>query len=82
MRRKEAQAKCYSDSKCLGLMWLNNAGANRVSKHYLQFGSDGRLVYEGWYEGCGTGMATGTNTDWDVIVQPGQLTTARSLRLS
>ena len=81
MRRKEAQAKCYSDSKCLGLMWLNNAGANRVAKQYLQFGSDRRLVYEGWYEGCYGELATGTNNDWDVIVKPGKLTAIRSLQL-
>ena len=82
MRRKEAQAKCYSDSKCLGLMWLNNAGANRVSKYHLQFGSDSRLVYEGYYQGCYGEIATETNNDWDVIVKPGQQATTRSLRLS
>ena len=77
MRRKEAQAKCDSDPKCLGLRWLNNAGANRVAQEYLQFGSDGRLAYEGWYKGCYTEMATGTSNDWDIIVNPGKLATTR-----
>ena len=71
MQRTEAQARCDSDAKCLGLQWLNNAGSNRVAKQYLQFGSDGRLVYEGYYQGCGGQIGTAVNNDWDVIVKPG-----------
>ena len=75
MRRTEAQARCDSDAKCLGLHWLNNAGSNRVAKQYLQFGSDGRLASEGWYQGCQGQIATVANNDWDVIVRPRKLIT-------
>ena len=73
MRSTEAQARCDSDVKCLGLHWLNNAGSNRVGKQYIRFDTDdGRFVSEGFYQGCGGQIATVVNKDWDVIVKPGK----------
>ena len=75
--RTAAQARCDSDPKCLGLIWFNNFGANRVTgyKGYLNFGSDGRLVSEGRYVGCAGEIGSKTNNDWDVIVKPSKLAT-------
>ena len=76
--RIAAQAKCDSDPKCVGLHWLNNAGANRAPAYngLLKFGSDGRSASEGWYQGCGGTIAAGSNHEWDVIVKPGKPKTA------
>ena len=76
-RNTDAQARCDSDTKCLGLQWLNNYASNRMSaqNHYLKFGSDGRSVSEGWFQGCGGEVATAASNDWDTIVKPGKQTT-------
>ena len=69
--RKEAETRCDSDPKCIGLMWLNNAGARRTKKnHFLQYGPDGRAATSGWYQGCGGSLAGDTNNDWDTIERP------------
>ena len=77
MRNTDAQARCDSDTKCLGLQWLNNYASSRTSSqnHYLKFGSDGRSVSEGWFQGCGGEVATAASDDWDTIVKPGKQTT-------
>ena len=62
MLRADAQARCDSEVTCLGLHWLNNNGG------------DGRLVSEGYYQGCGGLVATSTNNGWDTIVKPGKQT--------
>ena len=63
MWRIDAQARCDSDAKCLGLHWLNRNGG------------DGRLVSQGTYQGCGGEVATAASGDWDTIVKPGKVTT-------
>ena len=76
MLREKAQAKCDSDPKCLGLHWLNNAGAVRIDHgDWVNFGKDGRTVTTGMYQGCGGTLAATVNNDWDIIVKPSQATT-------
>ena len=62
MWRTDAQARCDSDVKCLGLHWVNRNGG------------DGRLVSQGTYQGCGGLVATASSGDWDTIVKPGKQT--------
>ena len=72
MLREKAQERCDSDPKCVGLHWLNNAGAVRIDHgDWVNFGKDGRTVTTGMYQGCGGTLAATVNDDWDIIVKPG-----------